>query len=335
MVDGHIYASQSVGSFCFARLFIKVQGDPLSETPGQAAAGITGIAIVGMIATAVTGGKVPPGFEQTSTPGQEDKIKQLQAEEAEMEKQRKEEEEENKNLAEEASKKCLFLVLPALLLTAGMMAAVPAGSATTTPRVRWSPRFSVVGIGSGILLAVGSAVLLQQYGVIWPTLGMGITFLVGGIALGIMVPTLTRLRVVRALNRRIAEFETRYGTWSPTHMVPVDGLSVWDQPDPSTEPREAIEAGAEVRLVQRRGDWAQVTGEDGWSGWVDARQLEEVDTQVAVEPAPAQAIEAATEETHEPSEQESDIPPDWYPDPSGEARLRYWDGAAWTDNTAE
>jgi uncharacterized RDD family membrane protein YckC len=26
--------------------------------------------------------------------------------------------------------------------------------------------------------------------------------------------------------------------------------------------------------------------------------------------------------------------PDWYPDPSGQARLRYWDGQQWTDNTA-
>jgi hypothetical protein len=29
------------------------------------------------------------------------------------------------------------------------------------------------------------------------------------------------------------------------------------------------------------------------------------------------------------------IPADWYPDPSGEARLRYWDGTTWTDDTAE
>jgi Protein of unknown function (DUF2510) len=26
---------------------------------------------------------------------------------------------------------------------------------------------------------------------------------------------------------------------------------------------------------------------------------------------------------------------DWYPDPKGEARLRYWDGTQWTDQTAE
>jgi len=28
-------------------------------------------------------------------------------------------------------------------------------------------------------------------------------------------------------------------------------------------------------------------------------------------------------------------PADWYPDPKGEARLRYWDGANWTDHTAQ
>jgi uncharacterized RDD family membrane protein YckC len=28
-------------------------------------------------------------------------------------------------------------------------------------------------------------------------------------------------------------------------------------------------------------------------------------------------------------------PADWYPDPHGQKRLRYWDGAAWTDHTAD
>ena len=28
-------------------------------------------------------------------------------------------------------------------------------------------------------------------------------------------------------------------------------------------------------------------------------------------------------------------PADWYPDPRGEKRLRYWDGASWTDHTAD
>lgn len=32
--------------------------------------------------------------------------------------------------------------------------------------------------------------------------------------------------------------------------------------------------------------------------------------------------------------QRSGTPADWYPDPKGEARLRYWDGESWTDHTA-
>lgn len=30
----------------------------------------------------------------------------------------------------------------------------------------------------------------------------------------------------------------------------------------------------------------------------------------------------------------SGVAPGWYPDPTGTARLRYWDGARWTDDTA-
>jgi len=32
---------------------------------------------------------------------------------------------------------------------------------------------------------------------------------------------------------------------------------------------------------------------------------------------------------------ESTVPAGWFPDPRGVGRLRYWDGAAWTDHTAE
>ena len=35
------------------------------------------------------------------------------------------------------------------------------------------------------------------------------------------------------------------------------------------------------------------------------------------------------------SAQPSATPADWYPDPQGQKRLRYWDGAAWTEHTAD
>jgi uncharacterized RDD family membrane protein YckC len=48
-------------------------------------------------------------------------------------------------------------------------------------------------------------------------------------------------------------------------------------------------------------------------------------------PAPMSAPQAAPE----PAAAPGSPPADWYPDPKGEARLRYWDGSTWTDHTAE
>jgi uncharacterized RDD family membrane protein YckC len=38
--------------------------------------------------------------------------------------------------------------------------------------------------------------------------------------------------------------------------------------------------------------------------------------------------------TAPPPEQQGDWPADWYPDPQGQARLRYWDGQRWTEHTS-
>jgi hypothetical protein len=61
--------------------------------------------------------------------------------------------------------------------------------------------------------------------------------------------------------------------------------------------------------------------------------------------AEASHLEAAEEERRSPAAATpagsatataatDSAPADWYPDPKGEARLRYWDGSAWTDHTA-
>ena len=54
----------------------------------------------------------------------------------------------------------------------------------------------------------------------------------------------------------------------------------------------------------------------------------------------AGAPPAAAAPTAEPSPATPDAPPpggaaDWYPDPRGEKRLRYWDGSQWTHHTAD
>jgi hypothetical protein len=59
---------------------------------------------------------------------------------------------------------------------------------------------------------------------------------------------------------------------------------------------------------------------------------------VAPEPPPQAVAEpppqAAPEPPPEP-QQPAAAPPDWYPDPYGQFRLRYWDGQAWTEHTAQ
>jgi Domain of unknown function (DUF4234)/Protein of unknown function (DUF2510) len=59
--------------------------------------------------------------------------------------------------------------------------------------------------------------------------------------------------------------------------------------------------------------------------------------------APAAAAEPATDATQETPAQQpagreaapATPPADWYPDPTGQARLRYWDGEHWTQHTAQ
>lgn len=47
------------------------------------------------------------------------------------------------------------------------------------------------------------------------------------------------------------------------------------------------------------------------------------------------AVQAPTPEPPPLPVPASGPPADWYPDPHGQKRLRYWDGAAWTDHTAD
>lgn len=75
------------------------------------------------------------------------------------------------------------------------------------------------------------------------------------------------------------------GAWSPTHRVPSGGMRAWDDPDPDAPPAARLEPGVELAVLEKRGEWARVVGENDWTGWVDARRLEE--TSGVVKPAKA------------------------------------------------
>jgi hypothetical protein len=51
-----------------------------------------------------------------------------------------------------------------------------------------------------------------------------------------------------------------------------------------------------------------------------------------VQPAPEPVATPEPAATPEPP---ANVAADWYPDPRGEKRLRYWDGTRWTDHTAD
>lgn len=61
-------------------------------------------------------------------------------------------------------------------------------------------------------------------------------------------------------------------SWSPTHVVK-RRADAWAQPDPSGARAGTVKRRVEVQVLERQGDWAQVATSNGWSGWIDNRDL--------------------------------------------------------------
>ena len=199
-------------------------------------------------------------------------------------------------------------MLPVLLLVRAAMVVMPGadGGAVIAPasvpvaplrlpRRRWRPLFSVSGILGGLVGSVGVVVLLQQSGKIFPTTNVLVRALLAGLLVGIALPSAARAVKVRRGNRRIAAVEaranaarSRRGGWgsgataaatasyAPTHVVPAGGLDAWDAPDPSRSPVDRLDAGLDVQVTERSGNWARVLCSNGWSAWVDGRGLQEL-----------------------------------------------------------
>ena len=67
---------------------------------------------------------------------------------------------------------------------------------------------------------------------------------------------------------------SRSSDWYPTHRVTAPAVPARAIPDDGASDVAVLEEGLEVRLVERRGDWANVAAANGWSGWVDTHGLE-------------------------------------------------------------
>jgi hypothetical protein len=56
-------------------------------------------------------------------------------------------------------------------------------------------------------------------------------------------------------------------------IVPLGGIAVWAEPDPTEKPMQELPYGYEVTVVGRRGGWVHVHSDEGLDGWVDGSQL--------------------------------------------------------------
>ncbi|HEY1636169.1 MAG TPA: hypothetical protein VGF64_15505 [Acidimicrobiales bacterium] len=61
--------------------------------------------------------------------------------------------------------------------------------------------------------------------------------------------------------------------WKPTHRVPPEGLKARAIPVADAGDVASLDPDLAVRVVEYRGEWANVVSADGWSGWVVARRL--------------------------------------------------------------
>ncbi len=103
------------------------------------------------------------------------------------------------------------LPMALLMTTLVMMGAVPTGAAPQQrprfPRARWRPRLSVLGILGALLGTVGAVVLMELNGNVYPTRRWAIEALVGGLLVGLIIPSLGNAIATWRINRhRAARF---------------------------------------------------------------------------------------------------------------------------------
>ena len=137
---------------------------------------------------------------------------------------------------------------------------------------------------AGGLSGLGVVILLQQYAVAYPTGMITILGIVLGIAAQFGIAQLASYRTVAIAGGAADAFVpsstgvTDDGAdgvrWSPTHRAPASGLDAWETRDSTVPPAAHLDPGLGVTVDQTLGDWAQITCENGWKAWVDARRLE-------------------------------------------------------------
>ncbi len=310
---------------CTAAALVQVDGNPLASPIGDAAAGLTAVGGVMVLAGgALAAGQSGGDDFSMSTDGGEPKSLYDQGQLTEYDSRvlvragtaDPGDAQWEKHLDKMKNTGFCGAALPMALLmtTMVMMGAVPTAGvpqrSVQVPRARWRPRLSVLGLLGGLLGSLGAVVLMELNGNVYPTRQWTIEALVGGVVVGLVVPSLGNAIAAWRINRRraawVAALQRRGSAgaataapataapaaaataapaaaaapmaaapqWTATHRVPSGGIPTWAAPDPTAEPGPNLDPGLEVQVVEDRGDWSRVVCDNGWSCWVDRRRLE-------------------------------------------------------------
>lgn len=106
---------------------------------------------------------------------------------------------------------CMFAIIPGLILTGAAMATGADGPSggLGLPRASWRPRISISGVIGGVFAGLGFVGILQQSGQVFPNTGTLILWIVVGLVLGVVLPSLIRALNVISVNRAIGRAERR------------------------------------------------------------------------------------------------------------------------------
>ena len=189
------YTTFRDGPECYGIAYVEIEGDgALSTTAGQAAAGGAVLAAGGLAVSGGNAGKEVP-LEGEFAGARDDAARST----------------EHWQRPVVACSTTLVVAAAATLLAlasdAGHRALAAVGGFAMAPqprRIRFRPLFSIVGMASGVVLALSLVVLLHQSGEIYPTRAVVLIAAAVGLLGGILLPSLMRLWAVRRHNARVA-----------------------------------------------------------------------------------------------------------------------------------
>ncbi len=288
-----VTATSGPAGTCSAAALVRVDGNPLSYplgilvfsgivVGGLGVAGGTAIAAAAGPRDALSGGVASGGYQM---PPDREVTNKDYANIVTMGKGG--EEIDGENVAA-----CCGLMLPmALLMTTlaliGVVPAVPGMGAAPAPRVRparWRPRLSVLGIAGALIGSVCAVVFMELNANVYPTRAWTIRAVIGGLLVGLVLPSLGSAFAVWRCNRKIAALRPTPapapagaypGVAAPaaaTHVVGPSGARAWLSPD---QEGPQLAPGQPVRVVESRNDgWAQVETASGALVWVDATSVQ-------------------------------------------------------------